>query len=136
MISCLQYEGSKILTLQIDREKYIKVLYVSELILCYREWLKLGKFWKRSDITTFNNAQKAIETLANQIIKLMPRSTGNGWNIPKLHELIHAIENILLWGAARNVHTGPQEHNHILNTKKPSKQVQRKKKTLDWQLGN
>ena len=33
------------------------------------------------------------------------------------------------------MHTGPQEHNHIHNTKKPSKQVQRNKHTLDKQLG-
>ena len=32
------------------------------------------------------------------------------------------------------MHTGPQEHNHIANTKKPSRLVQRRKKTLDMQL--
>ena len=32
------------------------------------------------------------------------------------------------------MHTGPQEHNHIANTKKHSRLVQRRKKTLDMQL--
>ena len=45
-------------------------------------------------------------------------------------------ENIKLFGAHQNVHTGPQEHNHIENTKNPSKLVQRNKMTLDIQLAN
>ena len=53
----------------------------------------------------------------------------------KIHEQLHVAENIQLYGAHNNVHTGPQEHNHISNAKKPSKQVQKKKVTLDWQLG-
>ena len=54
----------------------------------------------------------------------------------KVHEQLHVVLNILLYGAHQNVHTGPQEHNHIQNTKKPSKQVQRNKHTFDWELGN
>jgi len=74
--------------------------------------------------------------LLKEIITLIPRSTGNNWDIVKIHEQLHVAENILLFGAHRNVHTGPQEHNHIQNTKKPSKQVQRNKFTFDWELGN
>ena len=109
-----------------DCDLLTNILYVFKLILSYCEWLKLENFWKQLDTTTFERAQKAVETIANQIIQLMPRNTGNGWNIPKLHELLHVIENIFLFGASRNVHTGPQEHNHILNTKKTSKEVQQK----------
>src|SRR5687767_7488227 len=118
LLSCLQFEGKQILLTKMDFEQYTWILYVSKLILSYQEWLKLEKFCKRSETTTFNNAQKAVETMANQIIKLMPRNTGNGWDIPKLHELLHIVMNIVLFGAACNVHTGPQEHNHIMNTKK------------------
>ena len=79
-------------------------------------------------------AQHAIETLLKEIITLIPRSTGNNWEIVKFHEQLHVPENIDLFGAHRNVHTGPQERNHIQNTKKPSKQVQRNKLTFDWEL--
>ena len=71
-----------------------------------------------------------------EIITLLPRTTGQHWEIVKIHEQLHVILNILFYGAHRNVHTGPQEHNHIQNTKKPSKQVQRNKRTFDWELGN
>ena len=71
-----------------------------------------------------------------EIITLLPRTTGQHWEIVKIHEQLHVIINILFYGAHRNVHTGPQEYNHIQNTKKPSKQVQRNKRTFDWELGN
>lgn len=106
------------------------------MILCYHAWLKLESYWKQSDTETFDAAQKAIEKLLNQIIELMPRTSGNKWHVAKIHEQLHVAENINFFGAHWNVHTGPQEHNHIFNTKKPSKQVQRKKNTLDWQLAN
>ena len=54
------------------------------------------------------------------IIELIPRMVGNNWHIAKIHEQLHVAENILLYGAHENVHTGQQEHNHIENTKKPS----------------
>ena len=104
------------------------------MVLCYQAWLKLDKFWKRDDNATFDNVQMAVEKLLQSIIKLMPRSSGQNWEIAKIHEQLHVAENIKYFGAHQNVHTGPQEHNHIANTKKPSKLVQRKKKTLDLQL--
>ena len=107
------------------------LLYAFELMSCYREWLKLDKFWKLNDTTMLYNVQKAIETLLRQIIKFDPRTKGNAWKLSKIHEQMHVVENIVLYGAHRNVHTGLQEHNHIENTKKPSLQVQRKKTILD-----
>ena len=63
------------------------------------------------------SAQQAIENLLQSIIKLMPRSTGQEWEISTIHEQLHVAENIEYFGAHQNVHTGPQEHNHIANTK-------------------
>lgn len=107
-----------------------------EQMSAYRAWLKLEHYWERDDTTTLYDVQKAIETLIKQIIKFIPRTTGNHWAIAKIHEQLHIALNILFYGAHRNVHTGPQEHNHIENTKKPAKQVQRKKALLDWQISN
>ena len=60
----------------------------------------------------------------------MPRTEGNEWAICKIHEQLHVAENIKYYCAHNIVHTGPQEHNQIKNTKLPSKQVQRKKLIL------
>jgi len=109
------------------------MLYVLELMLCYWAWLKMDTYWALNDAEAFHDVQQAIEMLLREIIELIPRTTGNGWEIAKIHEQLHIAFNIILFGAHRNVHTGPTEHNHIEHTKKPSKQVQRKKKFL---IGN
>ena len=49
---------------------------------------------------------------------------------------MHIAFNILLYGCHLNIHTGPQEHNHIANSKKPSQRTQKRKHTFDNQLGN
>jgi hypothetical protein len=135
VIAALQTEGRNLFMSQsnISDSQYRDILYVFELMLCYGAWLKHDTYWKYNDTLQMYNVQKAIEKLLRQIIHLMPRTTGNNWEIAKMHEQLHVAENIYLFGAHRNVHTGPQEHNHIENTKKPSHQVQRKK--LNW-IGN
>ncbi|HEY9299394.1 MAG TPA: hypothetical protein VIQ31_24145, partial [Phormidium sp.] len=136
IVSFLQLEVKEILIniAKMEDEKYVDILYIFEMMICYRAWLKQDKFWKRDDKYSFLTAQEAIEKLLHSIVKLMPRSTGNNWDISRIHEQLHVAENIKFFGAHQNVHTGPQEHNHIANTKKPSKLVQRKKLALDMQL--
>lgn len=138
IIAALQAEGKEILMkyASLDNITYCNIVYVFELMLCYCAWLKKETYWHVDDNNALLKAEHAIETLLKEIITLIPRSTGNNWDIVKIHEQLHVAENILLFGAHRNVHTGPQEHNHIQNTKKPSKQVQRNKFTFDWELGN
>ena len=41
-----------------------------------------------------------------------------------------------MFGSHKNIHTGPAEHNHIENSKKPSLLTQKSKKLFDWQLAN
>ena len=137
IVALLQVEGKHIMleVAKVEPDTFYKMLYVFEMLLCYRQWLKQSVYWKRNDMQTFYNVKKAIEKLLLDLIRLFPRTTGNKWAIAKIHEQLHVAENIQYFGAHNNIHTGPQEHNHIRNTKKPSKQVQRRKATLDWQLG-
>lgn len=83
--------------------------------------MKRSKYWKKNDKEALKAAEKAIEKFLAEIIKYMPRTQGNKWEICKIYEQLHVAENINFYGAHHNVHTGPQEHNHIDNTKKPSK---------------
>ena len=41
------------------------------------------------------------------IIRMMPRTDGQNWELAKIHEQLHVAENILLFGVHRNAHTGP-----------------------------
>ena len=51
-----------------------------------------------------------------------------------MHEQLHVAENIELYSAHRNVHTGPQEHNHIENVKRPGRRSQKRKALFDLQI--
>ena len=96
VIASLQLAGKNIIVKKgkVSESKYVDILYVFEMMLCYRAWLKLDKYWKRNDKETFMSAQQAIEKLLQSIIKLMPRSTGQEWEISKIHEQLHVAENI------------------------------------------
>ena len=95
-----------------------------------------GKIYimEKNDKQVLKAAEMVIENFLAEIIKYMPRTQGNNWEICKMHKQLHVAKSIIFYGVHHNVHTGSQEHNHIDNTKKPSKQVQRKKLTLEWNL--
>lgn len=104
---------------------YGDMVHVFEMLCSYWDWLKKDEYWHKTDVEALQNAKNAIWVLTNQLKTLFPCSKGCQWRIPKLHEQLHIAFLILLFGAHRNVHTGPQEHNHIENAKKPSEQTQK-----------
>ena len=108
---------------------------VFHLLLCYWAWLKRDTYWRRGDAATKAHVTLAIRTMVSKIIDLWPRGDGNGWHITKLHEQVHVADDIERWGRHKNVHSGPQEHNHIDNVKKPAKHAQQRAETLDYQTG-
>ena len=71
-----------------------------------------------------------------QIKTLLPRGSGQEWNITKIHELLHIIEDMLRNGAMKNGHTGPQEHAHITTVKNPAETVQKRRPVFDNQTAN
>lgn len=98
VIAGIQEEGRRIILTKtsVDANMYRNIIYVFELMLCYHAWLKRKKFWECNDKDTMYNAQMAVEKLLQEIIKLIPRSTGNNWEISKIHEQLHVVENIHL----------------------------------------
>ena len=96
---------------------YGDMIHVFEMLLCYWAWLKKEEYWQSRDHEASKIAKNAIWVLINRLKDLFPRKEGCQWDIPKWHKQLHIVMYILLFGAHRNMHTGPQEHNHIENTK-------------------
>ena len=90
-----------------------KMLYVFQQILCYWAWLKQDHYWRADDMVSCNEGTASIKIMMMQLQALWPRQTGLEWNLTKLHEQFHLRMDIHRHGRHRNVHTGPQEHNHI-----------------------
>jgi hypothetical protein len=115
---------------------YADMIQVFEMLLCYWAWLKKEEFWHSKDIEALQSAKNAIWVLINRLKMLFPRTKGECWKIPKIHEQLHTAIYILLFGAHRNLHTGSAEHNHIENTKRPSDRTQKRKNVFDLQIAN
>ena len=111
-----------------------KMVYVFQQILCYWTWLKRDKFWMATDHAACAAATQSIKLMMQQIQDLWPRNEGLCWSLTKLHEQFHVPVDIHRHGNHKNVHTGPQEHNHI-QIKDAAKKTQMNKKTLDIQTG-
>jgi Plavaka transposase len=112
-----------------------KMLYVFQQMLCYWTWLKQDNFWKCNDTDARDTALKSIKIMMAQLQTLWPRTKGLLWNLTKLHEQFHVPMDIHRNGSHKNVHSGPQEHNHI-PLKKAAKHTQLNKKKLDIQTGH
>jgi hypothetical protein len=111
-----------------------KMLYVFQQILCYWTWLKQETFWMAEDQEACDAATTSIKIMMDQLQTLWPRRDGLEWNLTKLHEQFHVPADIQRMGNHKNVHTGPQEHNHI-SIKKAARKTQLHKKKLDFQTG-
>ena len=112
-----------------------KMTYVFQQILCYWAWLKQDTFWMAHDTDACAQATAAIKIMMSQLQTLWPRDDGLEWNITKLHEQFHVPMDIHRHGNHKNVHSGPQEHNHI-DIKKAARKTQLNRKTLDEQTGS
>ncbi len=111
-----------------------KMVYVFQQILCYWAWLKKDTYWMANDLDGCASATRSIKIMMRQLQVLWPRENGFCWNITKLHEQFHVPFDIQRMGRHKNVHTGPQEHNHI-DTKDAAKKTQLNKKKIDFQTG-
>ena len=103
-------------------------------MLCYWAWLKQDTYWSPNAHQKRRDAERAIDIMITELVTLWPRTDGNGWNLTKLHEQRHVPQDIERFGRHRNVHTGPQEHNHIALVKKPALNTQKRAEQLDTQM--
>jgi hypothetical protein len=110
-------------------EGWRKMTYVFQQIMCYWTWLKQEKFWLINDPDGCDNASFAIRKMMEQLQALWPREDGLGWDITKFHEQFHVPEDLERHGCHKNVHTAPQEHNHV-TIKRAAQKTQKNKKTL------
>ena len=141
VLACLTSEGrntfysrSRQQDKQSGEQLTLDMLYIFEMLLCFWAWLKKEDYWHCGDEKSLADAKEAIATLLSETAIHFDRSSGQGWSIPKFHELLHIANNIRLWGSHQNIHSGPQEHNHIANIKQPARRTQKIKTKFDFQV--
>jgi hypothetical protein len=129
VIAALTKDGQSVLLddAKLITNRYSNMIEAFELLLCYWAWLKKEEYWDLNDNESLQCPKSSIFETFKRLKVLFPRSTGNQWKIPKLHEQLHVAYYIWLYGCHQNIHTGPQERNHIANSKKPSERTQKRK---------
>jgi hypothetical protein len=138
VVLTMQDDGFALFTAVFDGStaRVAQMRQVFQMMLCYWMWLKKDKYWKRGDKVAKQAARVAIQTMLYELINLWPRTTGQGWEKAKVHEQLHVPDDIERNGAPQGWHSGPTENNHIASVKNYASQTNRRRETLDAQIGN
>lgn len=123
----------KVDTMTIARiNNYVKLF---ERLLTFLLWLshKEGGYWKLNDTRAIRLASKKVESLVSHIRDNFPRSWGQGWNLSKMHELLHSVRMINLFGSPSNFDSGPCERMHKDVAKRPGRAAQKRHETFTAQ---
>ena len=79
----------------ISQEGLLKFQYLFGRILSFVAWMKGNSFWHYLDEEAERYANGRIMELMDDIKRICPRTSGNGWKLPKFHSLKHVAHNIL-----------------------------------------
>ena len=108
-----------------------------ERLLLFHAWLSHKKhYWKLEDARSMRRATKAIQTMMKFLCDNFTRVSNQGWNISKMHELLHVTKLIDMFGSPMNFDSGPGERMHKDVAKKPGRQSQKHHSTFTLQAAN
>ena len=88
VIACVTKQGRATLLDdgKLTERQYLIMFSTFETLQCYWQWLKKDEFWDLNNLQAIVTAKMSIYKLVDGLKKLFPRSTGNQWRIPKIHE--------------------------------------------------
>jgi hypothetical protein len=107
---------------------------VFEKLLMFNAWMSSNRgFWQKGDAMHKSAALQAIKDLMKYITENFQRDGGQGWNLSKLHELLHVPCFIDLYGAPSNYDSGPCERMHKDFAKQPGRRSLKRHETFTKQ---
>jgi hypothetical protein len=81
-------------------------------------------------------ALTSIRRIIDFICENVERKSGQGWNISKMHELLHLPKLICMYGSPMNFDSGPCERMHKDVAKMPGRRSQKRHETFTLQAAN
>ena len=106
-------------------------IQVLDTLLLLVEWMKQPSF----DKLEIKDAKVFLPKFVEKYKTVISRMEGNGFNLIKIHLLMHICDDIVRNGALRNTNSGIGESNHKENVKQIARQTQRRVESLDEQTG-
>jgi hypothetical protein len=108
-----------------------------EDIMIFYMWLsKKTGFWTTGDTEANLTAKKAIQSLVTHICNNFTRKSSQGWNLSKMHELLHYPKHIHWYGSPLNYDSSACERMHKDTSKKPGRLSQKNHATFTSQAAH
>ena len=106
-----------------------------EAMLCFDAWLNRGTFWRLEETAVAkDSAQFSIKVLMTMCSNYLPTTNSNRWNFPKLHELLHVVDDMSRFGAPTNFCAQRPESLLISAAKQPGRRAQKRHHGIDNEL--
>lgn len=85
------------------KTRVIHVMQLFEAVLCFHAWLCKPKQWHLSQQQeAMEAAQMSVRQLMALFVKRLPNEKGQGWKVPKFHELLHFVFDMARFGSTPN----------------------------------
>ena len=113
------------------------VVELLEAMLCFDAWLNRDTCWRLEDAAfAKESAQFSIMVLMTRMCSnyLPTRTKSDRWNLPKLHKLLHIVDNMSRLGAPANLCAQRPESLLISASKQPGRHAQKRHQGIDYEL--
>jgi hypothetical protein len=108
-----------------------------EKLLIFHAWMcNSPSFWQPDDLRNQRKATKAVKGLVRFLCDNFQRKSSQGWNLSKMHELLHITTLIDRFGSPMNYDSGVCERMHQEIAKRPGRQSQKRHSTFTTQAAN
>jgi hypothetical protein len=112
-------------------EKFISAF---ERLLLFHAWVtRKDGFWCRGDLESQQQAMHSISKMMRYICSNFTRKSEQGWNLSKMHELLHYPLMIEQFGSPLNYDCSPCERMHKDMAKRPGRMSQKNHSTFNLQ---
>jgi len=135
-ILCCTTTGKNALTSNgiIDIPKITTYIQIFGRLLLLYGWMSTPhSYWELEDLREKRRASRAMTRLIDLITENCERKSSQGWNLSKIHELLHLTTLIELYGAPINYDAGPGERMHQDVAKKPGRAAQKRHESFTMQ---
>ena len=118
-----------------DRVKLFLKLFEKLLIL--EAWMSnTNGFWSLGNRSAYRRTAKSISQIVDFITENFDRKSSQGWNLSKMHELLHITKLIELFGSPANFESGGCERLHKDIAKKPGRRTQKRHESFTLQAAS
>jgi hypothetical protein len=115
--------------------KLASVVQLFEAMLCFDAWLNQESYWQLADTAEAKTSfLLSLRKLMSWCCKRLPTTNSERWNLPKFHELLHIVDDMIRFGAPTNFCAQRPESLLIAAAKQPGRRAQKRHNGSSYEL--